>query len=143
MKNKIILILSIITLLYSSNLSRGAFTIVDAKHHLLWQDNKDTISLALTHKDAINYCKKLSLEGYSNWRLPTVDEYKYIFDLTREDEILLDKKFRFVIKDDYWTSDRTWYRNFGKYAYFIKIKSAHSYYQNRSYKKYVRCVKDI
>ena len=141
---KTFIFIFIITLpLSSTSLQKGKNSIIDTTNNLVWQDTKDNITLIFTHEQSAQYCNKLRLNNYSNWRLPTVQEYKTVLDLNREDEIKLNKKFYFVVKDDYWTNDRTWLRNFGKYGYYIMIKSGHAYYQNRTYKKYVRCVKDL
>jgi len=139
----IFLIILLCMPLFSIHLQKNRNTIMDTEHKLLWQDNKDNIRFIFTHEQSSQYCAKLTLNNYTNWRLPTIEEYKTILDLNRKDEIKLNKKFSFVVKDDYWTNDRTWLRNFGKYGYYIMIKSGHTYYQNRTYKKYVRCVKDL
>ena len=143
MKNKLFGLLVVSTLLYSNSLVRNKDKVLDTTHNLMWQDHPHNTKYTFTHPKAIEYCQNLTLGGFSNWRLPTVEEYKYIIDTTRKDEVLINKKFRYIIKDDYWTDDRTWYRNFGKYAYYIMIKSGHAYYQNRTYNKYVRCIRDM
>ena len=138
MKILIILIISLICV--NAKLVKNNGIVIDTINKLIWQDNKNNITLRMSQDEAIQYCHKLGL-----WRLPTMQEYKTILDKQRakQQEISLHKAFRYVLKTDYWTQDRTWIRNFGKYGYYLKIKSGNFYYDNRNYKKFVRCVKDF
>jgi hypothetical protein len=130
--------------LFSSELVKSGDTIVDKKHNLIWQDHKDNIRVIVTHEHAIEYCNKLSQSGSTNWRVPSIKEYKYILDKSRDkEELMINRAFYYINQGDYWASDRTWLRNFGLYAYYIYFKSGTVYYQNRTYPKYIRCVRDI
>ena len=130
--------------LFGLGLHKSGDTVIDKKHNLIWQDHIDNVRVKVTHEHAVEYCEKLTQSGSSSWRLPTVKEYSYIIDKSRvEDELMIDKAFYHIKQDDYWTQDRTWIRNFGKYAYYVFFKSGAVYYQNRTYPKYVRCVRDI
>lgn len=128
--------------LFSANLIKSGDTVVDQEHNLIWQDHKENTIFRLNQDHAMQYCKKLTQNGSSNWRLPTVKEYQYIIDKTRKDEIMINKKFNHIVQDGYWTQDRTW-RTLGRYGYYIYFKSGTAYYENRTYAKYVRCVRDI
>ena len=57
-------------------------TWTDPATHLMWtgKDNGKN----LTWEDASHYCSALKLEGYSNWRLPTVNELAGIYDETQD-----------------------------------------------------------
>ena len=143
--------LKIITLLiisssfiFSLGLRKSGNSVIDRDNNLVWQDHKDNVKLELKHDEAVKYCKLLKQDNFTNWRLPSIEEYKKIINNSRkkDDEIMIDKAFYHIIQGDYWTSNRTWMRNFGKYAYFIFIKSGHIYYQNRDYYKNIRCVRD-
>lgn len=138
----IYLIIFINLQLFSSNLIKSADTVVDKKHNLIWQDHKENSLFRLSQEHAVEYCEKLEQSGFNDWRLPTVAEYKYIIDKTRKDEIMIDKHFKYIIQSGYWTQDRTW-RTLGRYGYYIFFKSGTAYYDNRSYAKYVRCVRDM
>ncbi|MEA2049456.1 MAG: DUF1566 domain-containing protein [Campylobacterota bacterium] len=115
--------------------------VIDRTHNMMWQDTQDNIKILVSQTDAEKYCKNLALGGYSNWRVPTVDEYEYIINRKRDDEIMIDRSFRYILQDGYWTSDRTW-RNFGRWGYYIYFKSGSAYYENRTYSKYIRCIRD-
>ena len=131
-------------LLFATKLTKSGDYIIDDTHKIMWQDSIENIKIRLMHDEAIDYCDKLSTDGFSDWRLSSTQEYTYIIDKSRiKEEIMINKTFKYVMKDDYWASDRTWVRNFGRYAYYIFIKSGSIYYQNRTYKKFVRCVRDM
>jgi hypothetical protein len=55
---------------------RGVWT--DPSTGLMWtaKDNGSDISWG----KAVKYCQNLSLAGYSNWRLPSIDELQNIYD---------------------------------------------------------------
>ncbi len=134
------LLISCIYLL-SANLSKSGNYVKDTEHNLLWQDQKANVVMLGSQVKAVEYCEALSLGGYSNWRLPTVDEYKYIIDKTRTDELMINRSFSYILPEGYWTQDRTW-RTFGRYGYYIYFKSGTAYYENRTYPKFFRCVRD-
>lgn len=142
---KSIYILLIITnFLLANKLTKSGDYVIDDANKLMWQDTYDNVKNRYTQDEAIEYCQNLVLSGYSNWYLPTTDNYKTIIDKTRvKEELMINKAFKFVLPEKYWTSDRTWIRNFGLYGYFVFFKSGAIYYQNRSYKKFVRCVREI
>jgi len=143
MKNIIVLLL-ISSALFGVGMRKSGDTVVDNKHQLIWQDHPHNVKVFLTHEHAVTYCADLDQSGATNWRLPTVEEYKYIIDKSRVDEeLMIDRAFYHIVQGDYWADDRTWMRNFGKYAYYVFFKSGSIYYQNRSYAKYVRCVRDM
>lgn len=130
--------------LSASSLTRSGEYVIDDTNRLMWQDSKDNEKVLLTQEHAVEYCSKLHFGGFSDWRLPTVKEYKTIIDKSRTKvELMIDKSFRYVLQDDYWASDRTWVRNFGLYGYYVFFKSGAVYYQNRTYPKYVRCVRSL
>ena len=137
-----IIFLSIVSILvlYSSNLKKNGNYVIDSSNYLMWQDHKDNAQITLSQKRAVEYCQKLTLGNYTDWELPSVENYKTIIDKTREDEIMIDKAFKHIVQKGYWTKDRTW-RNFGLWGYYIYFKSGTAYYENRTYFKYVRCVR--
>ncbi|KZN59869.1 hypothetical protein N473_02835 [Pseudoalteromonas luteoviolacea CPMOR-1] len=47
-------------------------------NQLMWQDTTDNVSLLFNWKDAINYCENLDHAGYTDWRMPNVNEYLYV-----------------------------------------------------------------
>ncbi|MEA3353919.1 MAG: DUF1566 domain-containing protein [Campylobacterota bacterium] len=128
--------------LFGSNLIKSGDFVIDNEHKLMWQDSKDNIYKIVSHITAPEYCKNLTLGGFYDWRVPTVEEYKYIIDKTRDDEIMIDKAFKYILPVGYWAKDRHW-RTLGKWGYYIFFKSGTAYIENRTYPKLVRCVRDL
>jgi hypothetical protein len=133
-----------ISLTLGNKLVRSGDYVLDDTNRLMWQDSYDTVKVRLDQPNAVKYCEKLSFAGFSDWRLPNREEYKTIIDITRKKELKIDKAFKYILPENYWTSDRTWIRNFGLYGYYVYFKSGAIYYQNRTlYKKFVRCVRSL
>jgi len=55
--------------------------ITDTKTGLMWQ--KETAPRTYTWQEAVEYCKNLTLAGYDDWRLPTIEELFSIVDYER------------------------------------------------------------
>ncbi|MBW8011428.1 MAG: DUF1566 domain-containing protein [Chloroflexi bacterium] len=62
---------------YSDN---GDGTVSDLNTGLMWQQAHN--SERLRYYDAVNVCSSLSLGGYSDWRLPSIDELYSIIDFS-------------------------------------------------------------
>ena len=137
-------IISILILFASFLLSADFFKngnyIVDKVHNLYWQDTKDNIAILKSQEGAVKYCENLNLSGYSDWELPTREQYKYIIDKTRKDELMINRRFEYILADDYWTQDTRW-QSFNRYGYYIFFKSGTIYFNNKTYPRYVRCVR--
>jgi len=143
MKIFTLLCICILTL-FASKLTRSGNYVIDDNNKLMWQDTKDNVKILVTQEQAVDYCQKLNINGFADWELPSVDNYKTIINKKRiRSQLMIDKAFRYVKRDDYWSQDRTWMRNFGAYGYYVFFKSGTIYYQNRSYQKYVRCVRKL
>ena len=128
--------------MFGANIYKNGSVVIDKENALMWQDTRDNITATRSHMTAQDYCEILTLGGYDNWRMPDNDEYEYIIDKTREDgQPMINRAFRYTLPDDYWTDSRTW-RTLGRYGYYIYFKSGNIYYENRSYPKLVRCVRD-
>ena len=112
----------------------------DAKTGLIWQDNKEVGENYLNHDEAKRYCQDLEVDGFADWRLPTLREAYTIVDLTRNRPAL---KSGFEIRDDgrYWTST-LFVKNPEKEAWYISMSygEAEAYKKSRIY--HVRCVRN-
>ncbi|MEA3383545.1 MAG: DUF1566 domain-containing protein [Campylobacterota bacterium] len=136
-----ILFLSI-SLSLVAELKKSGDYVIDKTNNMMWQDTKANITVLVSHLNSSKYCSELRLGGYTNWEVPSVEDYENIIDKTRKDEIMISRSFKYIVQDDYWTSNRTW-RNFGRWGYYIFFKSGTAYYENRTYPKYIRCVRDM
>ncbi len=140
MRILVILVIGFMSLFSASIFKSGSY-VNDRNNNMQWQDTRANTIMIGSQEQAIEYCEKLDLGGYTNWRLPEKDDYEHITDKTRKDEIMINKAFGHVIQEGYWTSSRTW-RSFGRYGYYFYVKSGTLYYENRTYPKFFRCVRD-
>ena len=94
---------------YSKNSTN---TVKDNYTGLIWQKKDDGINNR-DWEDAKRYCSNLSLDGYSDWRLPTMEELYYLSDITKI-EATFDSKFNYkrkpAIDTNYFdiTNSRYW-----------------------------------
>lgn len=104
---------------------------------LMWQKEDDN-----TNKEweaAITYCKGLSLGGYSDWRLPTIEELKSIIDKTREKPVINTTYFPNTKASDYWSS--TTNENNTSQAWYVDFYGGAVYKYGKFHGDYVRCVR--
>lgn len=98
---------------------------------LMWQDNYESKSITRDWYGAKKYCSNLSLVGYSDWRLPNIDELKNLYK--KKDKL---KNFT---SNGYWSS--TTNASYTSYAWgvYFDYGYSHNYYKANS--DYVRCVR--
>jgi thioredoxin-related protein len=111
----------------------------DDKTGLVWQDDQAVSQNEMMQEEAITYCQKLKLDGFEDWRLPTLKEAYTIVDL-RQERPSLKKGFEIRSDERFWTST-SFAKNPGKEAWRISMSygEAEPYKKNRSYN--VRCVR--
>ena len=137
------LILIFFGLAFSADFKRdgSAKVVIDSKNRLMWIDNISVVKTKKNHQDAQKYCDTLDYSGYSNWRLPNIEEFELIVDKKNERNYI-NRAFRFNVPDGYWASKAHW-RTFWYYADYMFFVSGTPYYDSRHKLKYVRCVRDI
>ena len=79
----------------------GDGTVIDTATGFIWQQSDD-VTLR-NWKDALSYCEKLKLAGYSNWKLPNIRELETLIDRTRTYPAL-DPAFDIHSNTSYWSS---------------------------------------
>ena len=123
--------------------SRANGVVTDNVTGLQWQDdysdNGGTIKDA-NWSDAQTYCSNLTLDGKTDWRLPTIEELVSITDKGRTN-LAIDPVFQNVASDGYWSSTTlasgtsdAWY----VYFFYGGYDGAYG----KTYSGYVRCVRD-
>jgi len=134
------IIILLINLCFALDLHRTNSIVVDNTNKLLWQDDTSVLKISLNQQDATNNCSKLSYKGLKGWSVPTVKEYEAIVDKSNSLNYI-HKAFKYNVPSGYWTKD-TLRRMLGYYGYYMNFTNGMAYYENKTYKKYVRCVKD-
>jgi len=112
--------------------------VTDNVTHLMWQDNNDTKSINKNWSDAKEYCKNLILGGYSDWRLPSIEELYSITDMGRYDPAI-DPAFKNVVSYGYWSS--TTDVGDTSAAWNVDFLGGGDYWDDKSHTDYVRCVR--
>lgn len=107
----------------------------------MWQDNHSigTSATRLNFKDAINYCKNLTLGGYKDWRLPNIIELKSITD--RKNKIDPSLKDGFTQKNTDWFWSSTTFLPNTSNAWGIYFGDGFDVWSDKADTLYVRCVR--
>lgn len=104
---------------------------------LMWQDDENARRVKKNYEGAKEYCEDLKLFGYTNWRLPNIDELKNIIYKSRRPTIR--KEFRNSVSGYYWSSSLD--ASSSKYAWRMNFKSAKPSYGTKASNYHVRCVR--
>lgn len=111
--------------------------IYDGTTKLLWQDANDNKALSITYAEAEEYCSKLVIGEYKDFRIPTLYELQTIIDYRNYKPAIL-TGFKHVANQMYWSSTEfvddtrdVWLINFTKGSRNAKAKH---------YDRNIRCV---
>ncbi len=105
---------------------------------LLWQDNKDTIKVKKSWSDANSYCSSLSLAGFDDWRLPSIEELLSITDLNRYNPAIK-SVFKNAKSDYYWSSTAN--ASVTSDAWYVGFHYGNADWSFKSKTNSVRCVR--
>ena len=86
---------------------------------------------------ATTCCSELTLAGFTDWRLPTIDELKGIVDKTNSPTIV--NGFNNVTSYFYWSS--TTGASDSSYTWDVSFYDGNDYWDHRTYEARVRCVR--
>ncbi|MCL6583859.1 MAG: DUF1566 domain-containing protein [bacterium] len=102
--------------LNGSLMVNGDGTVSDVASGLMWQ--QETVG-PMSWEEALRYCEGLALGGYSDWRLPTVNELQFLVDYSRYNPAIDPNSFPGTKSSGYWSStvnhcspDNAWYVSF-------------------------------
>jgi hypothetical protein len=115
-----------------------ANTVYDASTGLRWQDDPDAKTLKRDWKRAKSYCENLTLDGYSDWRLPSYSELLSIVEYTKYNPAIK-TGFKNTATDDYWSASPS--VNDDSYAWLVFFNSGLAFGNTKTNKVYVRCVR--
>lgn len=96
---------------------------------IMWQDNKDTKTVARDWESAKRYCRSLSFLGYNDWYLPTKEQLLTLYD---------NKYYlKNVVSGLYWSSSPSSSSN----AWYVYFENGYSSYYPKTGKNPVRCAR--
>jgi hypothetical protein len=76
--------------------------VIDHTTHKTWQDNDEVVDFFQTYDTAQVYCKMLTLNTHTNWRIPTIKELQTILDIKQKH--FTNKVFKNSSDNIYYTS---------------------------------------
>ena len=117
---------------------RKAKIFYDKNTGLTWQDNKAAATVKKNWSGAKEYCKNLTLGGYSDWRLPEYSELLSIVDYTKY-KPAIKSGFKHVSSNIYWSSSQSVLNSSD--AWIVDFYRGDLYDNFESHKHYVRCVR--
>ena len=112
--------------------------VIDTRTGLVWQDDAAAASTTATWANAITTCENLVLGGYSDWRLPNINELKSIRDMSRSSPAI-DTAFVNTAADYYWSSTSSAAETTS--AWSVHFNASHVITGPKSASFYVRCVR--
>lgn len=112
--------------------------VVDTNTKLMWQDSRDVQKVNRNWQGAKEYCENLVFAGYSDWRLPIMDDFFSIRDEKRK-SIAINAAFKNVTPNQYWSSSKVYDSG---YAWSMNFENGDDSVQLKSSNFYVRCVRD-
>jgi len=137
----LILFLIFVSLLDAQIYRKSSKVVVDTNAKLMWVDDISVVKVLKTHEDAISYCEQLTFAGYSNWRIPKIEEFELIVD-KKNFKNYIKKAFKYNVPDGYWAKKSHW-RTLWFYADYMHFVSGTPYFDSRHKNKYVRCIRNI
>ena len=136
---KILLIMTGFSLILQAEFVRNNASVADTHTGLVWQDDADAANVEKNWSDAKAYCSELSLEGKSDWRLPSMKELLSITDKNRSAPAIV-PGFKNVTPNVYWSSSVD--QSDSKNAWYVGFKSGFSRYNAKTRTNRVRCVRE-
>jgi len=78
-------------------------TVEEKTKGLIWQDDSAVSEKTFTRDEAYNYCLSLTIDGNSDWRLPTLQEQFALINYSSSSPAL-DSSFESTVDRYYWSS---------------------------------------
>jgi hypothetical protein len=125
-------------LLADNTLSRNDNGVVsDSSTSLQWQDNISSVKK--DWEDAIGYCSDLTLDGYSDWRLPNKNELLSIVDYSKYNPSIKEDVFQNIESSYCWSS--TTYATNTSNAWNVDFDNGYARNGTKDNSLCVRCVR--
>jgi len=114
--------------------------VLDTTTSLLWQDAQDNKDLAMTFFEATDYCSKLKVKQYQDFRLPTLNELQTIIDYKNYKPAVL-TGFLNAANETYWST--TPFADDSSEVWTINFKKGERSVKGKHYSRNLRCVQKI
>jgi len=134
---KIIIVMLGLSIALLADFTKEGDIVTDSITKLEWQD--DAITDKMEWQEAIDYCESLELAGYTDWRLPNINELKTIIDRSRYDPAIV-SIFEYTSSSCYWSA--TIYEYDYEYVWSVYFSVGIVGANHKDNDNYVRCVRD-
>ena len=115
----------------------GDGTITDTTTGLMWQQGEGGV---MAWENALTYCENLNLAGYSDWRLPNVNELHSLVDSSKYNPVIDTTKFPDA-SESFYRSSTTAAQDTECCAWVVSFSSGLLGYGYKSSSYYVRAVR--
>ena len=135
-------------------MDNGDGTVTDKVRKLMWIKNGWRIDFfsAVRWKDALKKCEQFKLGGYTNWRLPTIKEWKSLLDTKKESPALVEPNpfENIIVHMPYWSqtafivgSEKASLTKSPSRAYTVMLYYGRINHQNINERAYILPVRSI
>jgi hypothetical protein len=112
--------------------------VADHATGLQWQSGTGSAHDLMSWRSAVERCETMTLGGFSDWRLPNINELRSIVDASRSDPAIV-PAFPDTAQSYYWTS--TSYAAEPQSAWAVDFKVGSESIYNKEGRYFVRCVR--
>jgi hypothetical protein len=124
----------------NGNYTKTNNIVTDHITNLMWQDDSEAANTRTTWQEAQTYCSNLTLDGYTNWYLPSIKELLSIVDYGKQSPSANSIFDNFNSYDYYWSSTSD--ASDSSQAWSVYYSYGYNSYVSKSSNRYVRCVKE-
>ncbi|NIO80108.1 MAG: DUF1566 domain-containing protein, partial [Candidatus Aminicenantes bacterium] len=125
--------------LYEVQIIRGDRVVIDHNSGLMWQQRGS--SKEMFYEDAKRWVDQLNFAGFSDWRLPTLEEAMSLMESEKNSNgLYIDSKFDWRQRD-IWTSDLR-RASWGGFQWVVYFEAGDCSYEFSEY-NYVRAVRSV
>lgn len=124
--------------LIASNFFKSENIVVDINKNLMWQDDEDVKIFKSNWSQAKEYCRSLTLNGYTDWKLPTIKELQTIVDISNK-KPAINEQFKFCQTTSYWSNNQDIKDK--NYAWYVGFETGATFIGSKDYDCYVRCIR--
>ena len=127
-----------ISSLLANNFLKSEDIVIDLKKNLMWQDNIEVTQYTETWGMAKEYCKSLTLSGYTDWKLPTIKELQTIVNIKKKN-LAINTQFKYAQPSSYWSNTQDITNKSD--AWYVGFKTGATFKDSKDYECYVRCIR--
>ena len=138
---KALLFTGLLTYANAAFIQHSENIIKDDKSNFLWQDSTDVKTKRVNFKEALKYCKNLTLDGQTGWEMPGFGEMFTIVNFKRYNPTL-PNEFKNFLPENYWTT-KIFSHGVSNEAFVVYFLSGAFNREKMDQKFFVRCYKNL